>query len=429
MAQHSGAKITGIVVGVSICMLLVVGPLARLTIGQVESSPAAKLAELGIKFEGSRSCNAADCHGKKGDDAPPTEIGHEQTIWAAHDRHHEAYETLGSDESKEMGQKLSIADVKTSDSCLSCHALNVRKELQGENFSIREGNTCDNCHGPSEKWIKPHAEKGWTQTQRKSMSHDALLKQWGLYDTKPLAQRATMCTGCHLAIDADLVVAGHPQPTFELDWFQEIEPKHWLTPDEKYYSTKVWLAGQVACLRDSMNQLAMRAKGKKDPAMVKSAYQQAMSHLMVLKPTASAAGLNGGSLDASATELSKAITDPAANSDTIAAKASALAEMANVALPKVNGVTADRQLTLAALSAIASSDGMAKDLGRFGMDQQSLALAALYNSYAKAEGVADAERDVINKLIEEKLMPPEEGEPNIDDYAKALSDLKGKLPR
>jgi hypothetical protein len=354
---------------------------------------------------------------------------HEYTIWAAHDRHASAYETLANTQSKAIGDKLKIADVKTSDSCLSCHALNVPKELQGENYSIREGNSCDNCHGPSEKWIKPHIEKGWMQAQRERFqdNHEGMLKEWGIYDTRPLAARAAMCTSCHLSIDADMVAAGHPQPTFELDWFQELEPKHWMDRTEPYWSTKVWLAGQVACLRDSMNQLATRAAEKKDPAMVKAAYDQAMSHLMALKPAASAAGADPGALEENADELRKLIADPAGNADAIAAKASAVAALADAALPKVNDLKPTGQMTLAALSGVANAH--MHDLGRFGMDQQALGISSLYNSFSKTEPVAETDSEVINNLIAQKLLPPETGEPNAVEYAKALEELRAKLPK
>lgn len=430
MAQHSTAALARLA-GFFLCgmavLLLVGGPLVRTSTGQVETSPAAKLAELGMKFEGAKSCANANCHGKKGDD-PPTEIGHEYTIWDSQDKHREAFEALSNDKSKAIGAAMKIKDVTADNSCLSCHALNVKKDLQGENFRLNDGNSCDNCHGPSEKWIKPHADKGWVQKQRDELkSHAAMLKQWGIYDTKPLAERATWCTGCHLAIDADMIAAGHPQPTFELSDFQSRQPRHWLANEQKYYVAKVWLAGQVASLRDAMNQLAMRASQKKSPEMVKTAYQQAMSHLTVLKSAGAAVGLDSAALDASATDLSKSIADPTANADAIAGKAAAISAMANTALGKVNSVAPDKAMTTQALGAIAANDGMSKDFGAFGMEQQSLAILALYDAYSKAEN--DPQREAMLDLIETKLLLPEEGEPNAAEYAKVLAEVKGKLPK
>jgi hypothetical protein len=346
--------------------------------------------------------------------------------------HHEAYKTLGKDESKQIGAKMSpaIADVKTANACLSCHALNVDAKLKGDKFNINEGNTCGNCHGPSEKWMKPHAEtEGWTQKMRDSMSHDALLKEWGLYDTKALAARATLCTSCHMAIDAEMVAAGHPQPTFELDYYQELENKHWLDPETPYWASKVWLAGQVACVRDAMTQLSSRAKAKKSPESIKSAAQQAMAHLGVLKAAGSAVGMDTAAMDATGADLAKAIADPGANADAIASKADAAAKMADAALAKVDAVNPDKAMTMKALAAIAANDSLAKDCGRFGMDQQALAIDSLYKSWAFAEKTPEADRQAMVDLIETKLLPQDEGEPNVDEYMKVLAEVRGKLPK
>ena len=82
------------------------------------------------------------------------------------------------------------------------------ENLQGKDFNIEEGVSCGACHGPSTKWNPPHKAKGWTDKERKAAgTHDALLKKWGLYDTKSPLARAYMCTSCHLAIDADMVAA------------------------------------------------------------------------------------------------------------------------------------------------------------------------------------------------------------------------------
>jgi hypothetical protein len=72
---------------------------------------------------------------------------------------------------------------------------------------------------------------------------------------------------------------------------------------------------------------------------------------------------------------------------------------------------------------------MCRECGRFGMDQQALAIASLYNAYARAEKVADGEREALNKTIEDKLMPPEEGDLSADAYTKTLAEVKGKLPK
>src|SRR5688572_3123111 len=417
MAPHSPLAVARVGCFCGCAILITILATNRST-GQIESAPAMRLADLGLKFDGARTCAAADCHGKKGDVAPPTEIGHEYTIWrSGQDKHALAFDTLGKDDSKAIGEKMptKIADTKTSAACLACHALNVPAKLHGDEFSIKEGNTCASCHGPSEKWLKPHQDKAWTEAQRKKAgSHAALLKEWGLYDTKPVSARAQICAGCHLAIDADMIAAGHPQPKFELDWYSEIEPKHWMDPRSAYFGTKLWLAGQVVSLRDAMHQLEMRAKQKKSPELVKAAAQQAMAHLSVLKPAASIVGLDAAALESAAKELTAAVADPAANAEKIATKAAAVAAMANGAVGKLDAVQPNAQVTKQVLAAIANDAAMCKDCGRDGMEQQSWAIAALYNAFASAENVAAADKKAVNALIQDTLMPQPEGDVSAD---------------
>src|SRR5262249_56943340 len=118
-----------------------------------------------------------------------------------------------------IAQALKIPKAEASDRCLSCHAVNVKAQMRGPKFDIAEGVHCEGCHGPSEKWLEPHAEKGWTHEQSVKL---------GMYDTKNLLMRAEKCVSCHLAIDQELVAAGHPDLlAYELDTFSALMPPHW----------------------------------------------------------------------------------------------------------------------------------------------------------------------------------------------------------
>src|SRR5437764_1167829 len=201
MRLHSwrgGGRLMKLVAGFVAIVAVVFGAMSRPAVGEpAEPAPAMKLASPGMKFDGARTCRGTKCHDKAGDEAPPKERDHEYNIWSAHDKHAKAFEALSKPESAEIGKKMAtpIADVTKSEACLSCHAQNVPENLRGQKFSIKEGNTCTSCHGPSEKWLEPHADKGWTDKQRAAIpDHEALLKQWGLYDTKALLARAELCT-------------------------------------------------------------------------------------------------------------------------------------------------------------------------------------------------------------------------------------------
>ncbi len=425
MAQHSRAflrRYAASIVCFIVAVLFVLGPLSRISIGQ-GTSPAKRLADLGKKFSGVDQCGGENCHGKPGNQAPPAgpeDRRRELSIWKT-DPHAEAYKTLENAESKAIAGKLQIADATTSDRCLDCHSLNVKAELRGKEFSLKEGNSCGSCHGPDEMWMKPHQAEGWTQQQRDAFKpHDALLKKWGLYDTKPYAARAEICAGCHLAIDADMVAAGHPQPTFELAEFDYALAKHW--PDAKGYPVaKMWLAGQVVCLRDAMQQLQTRAGGQ-DPAALKQAYEQAMAHLEVIRPAASLLGMSG--LDAAAADLEKAAADPAK----AGAKAGEVATMANAALAKIDTIDMNKQSTLQVLGAVAAADGMAKNYGRSGMEQQAWAINALFSAHADGESVPEDKSGPVKDAIG-KVLPPEEGQLSAEDFDKGLSAVRPMLPK
>jgi len=78
--------------------------------------------------------------------------------------------------------------VKTSERCLNCpRAGRPPRRCAGAKFNLKEGNTCEQCHGPSEKVASNRIrKKGWTDQAGGAAtgSHDALLSKWGLFDTK-----------------------------------------------------------------------------------------------------------------------------------------------------------------------------------------------------------------------------------------------------
>ncbi|HEV2296337.1 MAG TPA: multiheme c-type cytochrome [Tepidisphaeraceae bacterium] len=411
----------------SVLLLIGLGSLAQEKVGP--QSHLAKLTQSDAKFQSANTCSAAKCHGApepaEGSGRPENEF----LVWSEQDKHASAYETLKNELSTEIGKKLKIDNVVASDRCLNCHAVNVPENLRDAKFALREGVTCNGCHGPSEKWNEPHAEIGWTEKQREAAgSHEALLKKWGLFDTKPVIHRAQMCTSCHLSIDGDLVAAGHPQPTFELDSYSEAEPKHWRDP-EGYFSAKLWAAGQVVSVRDAMRQLAERARSNASDDLVKGAYEQAMAHLAMLRHLLATKAVPGdaAALDAKADALKKAM--PEGNKDALATNADATADLAAGLMPAVDAFDPDsnKAAVIQLLDAIASDTIASSTYGNSGMDQQALAIYALYGAYAKAEKPPAAE-DVL-KMISEKLFATGDTPLTPDQFSKNLAEVKEKLPK
>jgi len=64
--------------------------------------------------------------------------------------HAKAFEVLKSDQAKEVGKKLGVADPSTDDKCLKCHvtAHGVPAAQKADTFSADEGVGCEACHGP-----------------------------------------------------------------------------------------------------------------------------------------------------------------------------------------------------------------------------------------------------------------------------------------
>ena len=214
------------------------------------TKPSAPLAPDAVHAQGpystgAASCGASNCHGSTKPKADYPKLN-ENVVWFQKDKHAKAYATLTNEKLKsgvspsKIATNLKIAKAEASDKCLVCHAVDVKPELRGPKFDISEGVHCDGCHGPAEKWLEPHAEKGWTHEQSVKL---------GMYDTKSFLLRAEKCVSCHLQIDAEMVAAGHPDLlAFELDTFSATMPPHWRDKGT-WAGTKAWATGQVTAAR------------------------------------------------------------------------------------------------------------------------------------------------------------------------------------
>lgn len=445
MDKTLSARLGVFFAGFATLALMLFGPFSRLADGQAAAQyPSPDLLALGLKIDGALTCSDAKCHGSTKPEAPPKIAGNEYLTWSKKDSHKRAYTALVNPDVKKnpnlaklvvWGKEKKVS-FTTSERCVTCHALQAPANLQGQKFNVKEGNTCANCHGPSEKWREPHAVAGWTDKERKTAGNSAaFLKTWGLYDTKDIAYRAQKCAACHLAIDAELVDNGHPQPRFELDYYCEFSnfatptfatATHW-REDGGYRHVALWMGGQVVCVRDVMNQLAERAKGGAPAPMLKDSIQQALGHYSVFRQILLAKAMSGdaAALDAQAKKISDAMANPDAAKDAIGAAATAIADAAGKMVPDVGGLKPDKDQTLKMLAGVAGDTTIA-GFGNFGMEQQAWAIAALYNGYGSAE---NATKSDVAALIKSKLVEPaNSGKAAAEDFVKALVEVKAKLP-
>ena len=403
---------------------------------------AGELIKLGQKFSGAQSCAGSGCHNQS-----PQKDGFlmsELTTWTEQDGHTKAMGVLEKvpkslakkhPELTKIGETLKIADVQTSARCLSCHALNAPAALQGDKFDLSEGVTCASCHGPSAKWLADHKNKGWTDKQRETRAATAGAEEWkgqaahakllgdmGLYDTKPLIARAQICVSCHLSIDPDLVEAGHPQPYFELNYFQETEPKHWreLPRDKDLGHVRIWTIGQIVCFRDALNQVAARAADPKTkPETLKESLAQALAHGQMVQQAIKAKAI--GAPDTLLADLSKLKDALDGKTVDVAATAKALASHYKELTDPALAAQPTKEMALALAKAIGGDAAIAKDLGRVGAQQQALAVWSLVTATGAPES------DELKALAEFKS--PYRSDKDKFDAEAYSAALKAALPK
>ncbi|MGH8495954.1 MAG: multiheme c-type cytochrome [Gammaproteobacteria bacterium] len=208
---------------------------------------SAQIREEPHQHLGVASCATSVCHGKGAPQETENVWLNEYRIWSADDRHSRAYQTLSSDESRRIAQKLGLASAVTAKICLDCHTDNVEPAQRGPKFQLSDGVGCEACHGGSEQWITSHAEPNATHA-------DNLAR--GMYATEKPVARAEICLSCHLGTDSqfathEIMGAGHPRLSFELEAFTVNQPAHY-DVDEDYTERKgkiesfnLWLTGQL----------------------------------------------------------------------------------------------------------------------------------------------------------------------------------------
>jgi hypothetical protein len=210
------------------------------------------------KYNGPGGCASSSCHGS----IQPKQITHvaqnEYSIWAAQDKHARSYQVLSNPVSLRIGRNLNIGRPDQAQKCLACHALSVPPEQRAETFELVDGVSCENCHGPASGWLGPHTTRDW--------SHEKSL-HLGMFDTRDLIKRSELCLSCHLGtaekfVDHEMIAAGHPDLTFEMNLFSAVMPRHWnQPPDYGWRGVQEWGVGEAVQLQKGLERLARRASG------------------------------------------------------------------------------------------------------------------------------------------------------------------------
>jgi hypothetical protein len=231
--------------------------------------PKEKSTDL-IKYMGAGSCNATGCHGQLDPRKRKFSILQDEYwrwYWNAEKEkdkldfgHSTAFENLKTPESRRIAKNLGLKSPETEPRCLACHAMLVDDNRKGPNYDLTEGVTCEGCHGPAEQWLGPHTRKDWDKKKGAA---------YGMLDTENLVKRAERCLVCHqgtdkYSVDHELIGAGHPRLSFELDSYSELMPIHWIVPkDERNWNgARTWAIGQAVSLRSQLDLLSSSRKSQ-----------------------------------------------------------------------------------------------------------------------------------------------------------------------
>ena len=410
------------------------------------------------KFNGAGGCAASSCHGS----IQPKTVTHvpqnEYSIWAGQDKHARAYQVLSSPVSLRIGKILKLdRPPNQTPRCLACHALSVPSEQHAETFDITDGVSCESCHGPASGWLGQHTVKGWP--------HERSVQELGMIDLRDMGVRSHNCLHCHLgteekSVDHQLIAAGHPDLTFELNLFSAVMPRHWKTPkDAPWSGTKEWAVGQSMQLRDGLNRLARRARSTTWPEFAE--YDCFACHHALTKPEESwrltsdgyygarnagvpawnasryvvfryaakeADAATAGKLDSEISALAGLMAQLNGDREQIAATAERAAELAHTLAGKLNGRTYDAAFTVQIMRNIAGDSRGISEQGQRAAEQAAMTLDSLFVAYKQNVSVPNEQdlRAAINQLFQQLDNPSAYNAPRFAAQMQKVSALLGR---
>jgi len=194
------------------------------------------------QFIGAVGCKSSSCHGGAG------EKRGQYFTWVQQDFHARAYAVLVTARSARMAEALSLPSAWSSDRCTVCHSPFQSLAPAGRSETARadEGVSCESCHAAAGPWLRGHTRTDWSYATRVGV---------GMRDLRNFYVRANTCVACHQNLEDDLLQAGHPELTFELDGQDVTEPKH-LRDEDPWSGPRAWLVGQAVALREVSWMLA-----------------------------------------------------------------------------------------------------------------------------------------------------------------------------
>ncbi len=421
-----------------LCLLLIFAASAELPAQAPGDRLHALLAAPGLRPEaeaidryvGPGSCSAVACHGGIAPRMTTKVLQNEYSTWVTQDRHARAYTVLTGSLSRQMTAILKMSPAETSQRCLVCHALSVEPAEREREFDVAEGVSCESCHGPASRWLGPHIDP---------RARHADMVQLGLVDNQNLAERSKHCLSCHLGakgldVDHEMIAAGHPDLTFELDSFTAVEPPHWIEKSaDPLFGMRAWGVGQAVQLRESMLRVARRAESGPWPEFSEmdcmtchhaltgpESWRQKegygdhppgdapynLARYVVFRHFAEEIDPAANRELATATEnVARLITTMSPDRSAVEAAAKRAAGLADKLVGEVQAAQYDRARTSRLLLSIASDADAIAMQGERSAEQATMSVDSLYIATAKDGGTRPETRSAIDRLFQQVKNP------------------------
>jgi hypothetical protein len=218
--------------------------------------------------EGVASCAGSTCHSRPA----PTGVvvrQNELITWqdatSAAGLHSRSWRVLTEARAQAITARLGLGRAEQAPACLGCHADPVPAAQRGARFQLSDGVGCESCHGPSGGWIASHTALEATHAANVAKGMIAL------DDPKT---RAARCLDCHFGgsgpnqfVTHEMMAAGHPRVSFELELFTSLQRHHDVDADYTKRGkaapsgVKTWAVGQAAALDRSLTLYGSRQPG------------------------------------------------------------------------------------------------------------------------------------------------------------------------
>ena len=388
-----------------------------------------------FQYTGPGSCSASACHGAIQPRQDTRVQQSEYSTWVVQDKHAKAFSVLSSPQSLRIARNLGLPQKpEAARECLTCHALDVPAEARARTFDLTDGVSCESCHGPAASWLGPHTARDWTHQQSVRV---------GMYDTKDLAKRQEKCLSCHLGSDKNIVnhemiAAGHPDLTFELDSYSAVMPRHWKEPLDKdpWLNVRAWSVGQGVQLTQSLVQLTRRARspnwpeyaemdcfachhaltrpedswrqetgysGRRPGVPAWNPSRYAVFRVLVQEINSDA----GHQLESDLQELAGAMNRLGPDREKVATTAQRSAETTQRLVARISAQPYDGQLTLRLLKSIVAQAGALSEEGERTAEQATMALDSLFIAFARNQHLANEQeiRQAISGLFQQLENP------------------------